>query len=57
MDVMIRNGVGVSIILSENSRRLWLFLGSVREFWRKVPGKFRENCWKKISRIAKCYIF
>ena len=23
---------------SENSRRLWLFLGSVREFWRKVPG-------------------
>ena len=32
---------------SENSRRLWLFLGSLREFWRKVPGKFRENCWKK----------
>ena len=31
---------------SENSRRLWLFLGSLREFWRKVPGKFRENCWK-----------
>ena len=23
-----------------------LFLGSLREFWRKVPGKFRENCWK-----------
>ena len=31
----------------QNSRRLWLFLGSVREFWRKVAGKFRENCWKK----------
>ena len=31
---------------SENSRRLWLFLGSLREFCRKVPGKFRENCWK-----------
>ena len=31
---------------SENSRRLWLFLGSVQEFCRKVPGKLRENCWK-----------
>ena len=31
---------------SENSRRLWLFLGSWREFCRKVPGKFRENRWK-----------
>ena len=28
--------------ISENSRRLWLFLGSLREFWRKVSG----NCWK-----------
>ena len=40
---------GISMILvleSENSRRLWLFLGSLREFWRKVPGKFREDCWK-----------
>ena len=24
----------------------WLFLGSVQEFCRKVPGKLRENCWK-----------
>ena len=31
---------------SENSRRLWLFPGSVQEFCRKVPGKLRENCWK-----------
>ena len=31
---------------SENSRRLWLFLGSAREFPRKTPGKSRENCWK-----------
>ena len=34
---------------SENSRRLWLFPGSVQEFCRKVPGKLRENCWTKIS--------
>ena len=33
---------------SENSRRLWLFMGSLQEFWRKVPGKFRENCWKNV---------
>ena len=32
--------------LSENSRRLWLFPGSVRGFSRKTPGKSRENCWK-----------
>ena len=31
---------------SENSRRLWLFLGSVRGFSRKTPGKCWENCWK-----------
>ena len=31
---------------SENSRRLWLFPGSVRGFPRKTPGKSRENCWK-----------
>ena len=29
-----------------NSRRLWLFPGSVQEFWGKVPGRLRENCWK-----------
>ena len=22
--------------------------GSLREFWRKVPGKFREKCWKNV---------
>ena len=33
---------------SENSRRLWLFVGCVRGFPRKTPGKSRENCWKKI---------
>ena len=38
---------------SESSRRLWLFLGSLREFCRKVPGKLLE----KSSRIAKCYKF
>ena len=31
---------------SGNSRRLWLFPGSVRGFPRKTPGKSRENCWK-----------
>ena len=31
---------------SENSRRLWLFPGSLQEFCRKVPGKLGENCWK-----------
>ena len=31
---------------SQNSRRLWLFPGSVRGFSRKTPGKSRENCWK-----------
>ena len=30
-----------------NSRRLWLFPGSVRGFSRKTPGKSRESCWKK----------
>ena len=29
---------------SENSKRLWPFLGSVRGFSRKTPGKSRENC-------------
>ena len=37
--------------LSENSRRLWLFPGSAREFWRKVAGKSRENCWKKFPEL------
>ena len=32
--------------ISENSRRLWLFPGSVRGFSGKTPGKCRENCWK-----------
>ena len=32
--------------LSENSRRLWLFPGSVRGFSRKTPRKPRENCRK-----------
>ena len=32
--------------MSECSRRLWLFLGSVRGFPRKTPGQSRENCWK-----------
>ena len=31
---------------SKNSRRLWLFLGSVRGFVREVEGKFWEECWK-----------
>ena len=35
----------IARIFSENSRRLWLFLGSVRGFSRKTPGKSRENCW------------
>ena len=29
-----------------NSRRLWLFAGSVQGFSRKTSGKARENCWK-----------
>ena len=33
-------------ILSENSRRLWLFLGSVQEFCRKVSGKLQEIAGK-----------
>ena len=33
---------------SENSRRLWLFPGSLRFFLRKTPGKSQENCWKKL---------
>ena len=37
--------------LSENSRRLWLFPGSVRGFPRKTPGKSRENC-RRISPEA-----
>ena len=31
---------------SENSRRLWLFPGSVRGFSGKSPGKSQEICWK-----------
>ena len=31
-------------------RRLWLCLGSVPEFCRKVPGKLRENCWKTFPK-------
>ena len=42
---------------SENSRRLWLFLGSLRGFPRKTPRKSQENCWKNFSGIAKCYKF
>ena len=30
---------------SENSRRLWLFLGSVRGLSRKIPRKSWENSW------------
>ena len=33
-------------LVSENSRRLWLFPGSVRGFSGKTPGKSWENCWK-----------
>ena len=36
---------------SENSRRLWLFPGSVRGFSGKTPGKSRENCWKNFPEI------
>ena len=36
----------IGMLKSENSRRLWLFPGSVRGFPRKPPGKSRENCWK-----------
>ena len=32
--------------LSENSRRLWLFPGSVQEFCRKVPGKLGKIAGK-----------
>ena len=32
--------------ISENSRRLWLFVGCVRGFPRRTPGKSRENSWK-----------
>ena len=39
----------------ENSRRLWLFLASFREFWRKVPGNFWETCWKKCRRPPTIY--
>ena len=31
---------------SENSRRLWLFPGSLRGVPRKIAGKPREYCWK-----------
>ena len=44
------------IQLSENSRGLWPFLGSVQGFPRKIrenSGKLQEN----ISRIAKCFNF
>ena len=34
------------LILSETSRRLWRFLGSVRGFPRKTPGKSCKNRWK-----------
>ena len=32
--------------LSEDSRRLWLFVGCVRGFPRQTPGKPRESCCK-----------
>ena len=39
---------------SENSRRLWLFLGSARRF----PRKFLENRGKiDLSQIVKCFEF
>ena len=41
-----KEGVRFANPESENSRRLWLFPGSVRGFSGKTPGKFRENCWK-----------
>ena len=36
---------------SENSRRLWLFPGSVRGFARKTSGKSQENCWKNCPEL------
>ena len=38
----------------EISRRLWLFVGCVRGFPRKAPGKSQENCQKNCPRITKC---
>ena len=43
--------------LSESSRRLWLFPGSVRGFSRKTSGKSREKLLENFSWIAKCYKF
>ena len=32
------------------------FLGSLRDFWRKVPGKFRENCWKNFPESRNALV-
>ena len=45
-----------SLIFSENSRRLWLFPGSVWGFPRKTPGKPQENCWKVRPEAANAKI-
>ena len=42
---------------SENSRRLWLFPGSLRGFSRKAPGKSGKLLENIFSRIAKYYKF
>ena len=42
--------------VSENSRRLWLFLGSARAFPRKIPGKSREKCWKYFPNRKSLWI-
>ena len=41
---------------SENSRRLWLFPGSVRGFSRKTPGNSREDCWKEARNATNSRI-
>ena len=33
-----------------------MFLGSVQEFCRKVPGKLRENCWKNFPESRNATI-
>ena len=42
-DALRRSPSRRPIHFSENSRRLWLFPGSVRGFSRKTPGKSQEN--------------
>ena len=65
LKVQHEGGLGKKVVLdgvgtwegeqSENSKRLWLFLGSLGEFCTQVPGKFREDRWKKFPRIAKSF--